>query len=108
MLAADGATTADAPGIGRLSVRARIADADPAPPGTPGAALDNGCTLRSTDTEAPLPNRPARRIRQWDLVQPLADQVRVVTFTFDYDAAGGHAKALAVLEREVRAVVLGP
>ncbi|MGW1916963.1 hypothetical protein ACWCQS_41360 [Streptomyces sp. NPDC002076] len=108
VLAADGATTADAPGIGRLSVRARIADADPAPPGTPGAALDNGCTLCSTDTEAPLPNRPARRIRQWELVQPLADQVRVVTFTFDYDAAGGHAGALAVLEREVPAVVLGP
>ncbi|MFC9931529.1 hypothetical protein [Streptomyces sp. NPDC127190] len=108
VLAADGATTADAPGIGRLSVRARIADRDPAPPGTPGAALDNGCTLRRTHTEAPLPNRPARRIRQWELLQPLAGQVRVVTFTFDYDAVGSHAKALAVLEREVPAAVLGP
>ncbi|MER6076335.1 hypothetical protein ABT187_48045 [Streptomyces sp. NPDC001817] len=108
VLAADGATTADAPGIGRVVRAGQDRRRGPGSARHPRCGPDNGCILRSTDSEAPLPNRPARRIRQWELVQPLADQVRVVTFTFDYDAVGGHAKALAVLEREVPAVVLGP
>ncbi|MFC5907690.1 hypothetical protein [Streptacidiphilus monticola] len=104
---ADGVTTADAPGLGRLSLRARIVDEHPTAPDDPGVGLRNGGTLHVADSTAPAPQGSTRRIRRWDIVQPLGDQVRLFTFTFDYDATGHHAEAVAVLDREIRTAELG-
>ncbi|MGV9245580.1 hypothetical protein [Streptomyces sp. NPDC003710] len=101
----DGVTTAEAAGIGRLSVRARIVDNEPGPLDDAGSRLPNGCILRTTDDREPLPDRPARRVRRREVVQPIGEQVRVLTFIFDYDVGWRHATALGVLGQEIPAVV---
>jgi hypothetical protein len=104
---------ADPAGTAQVRLTVKLtADLRPLEPGEDERhrrTLPNGCVYRYTDQEYPHTGTLGRRVRRWDVAQPLGDGVRSYTFSYAYEDKGwGTDPTLDLLFQEIPQMVPGP